>query len=340
MEFPTRDDLVSALRELSGSLQQSVEDLSTAHERPGAGVVGPGLDGELGELLRAVRAGADELAAVAGRLERALGGRTDAWVRLRALTSPPRPPSTGARAGGAVAGAGGGPADLWWLPSLVLLAADRTSDEQARDELERWSRIRDRLAYVVVDEIVDGVAELAVHPWPLVDERGRVRFPTTGDSGHVSLPIEVLQGVLDAHRERWRQLGLLADELTARPVDLGDVVAADVRTDDSDVRDVAAGDEPQHLHALLDSRSEAIWSLVGDEPVARATTEGGEVIEIGGFHDGEVLLPILDISWDGRESAKLAYSAAFGGEVTTTFQESLDEATERAQEQYLSELGG
>ncbi|MDP8929106.1 MAG: hypothetical protein M3O70_11185 [Actinomycetota bacterium] len=57
------------------------------------------------------------------------------------------------------------------------------------------------LWYVVVEEIVDGVAGLTVSAWPYADQAGRLRFQaddTTHDSFEVSIPLTRLRSELYA----------------------------------------------------------------------------------------------------------------------------------------------
>lgn len=50
-----------------------------------------------------------------------------------------------------------------------------------------------RLSYVVLDEIVDDAATLAVHRWPVADKDGRVRFPDLDACRHVAVPLRALR---------------------------------------------------------------------------------------------------------------------------------------------------
>ena len=99
---------------------------------------------------------------------------------------------------------------------------------EAENSLRRWTPpcvpdrllAEDRLRYLVVDEIVDEVATLAVAPWPGSDEQGRVRFPAEPPSGHLLVHVEELYGRLYEH---WlRRLPRVGDALAtvlARAVD-------------------------------------------------------------------------------------------------------------------------
>jgi hypothetical protein len=55
--------------------------------------------------------------------------------------------------------------------------------------------VRD-LVYVVVDDIDDQVAVLAVYPWPVADRAGRVRFLDLEDSRHIAIPRRKLESQL------------------------------------------------------------------------------------------------------------------------------------------------
>jgi hypothetical protein len=85
------------------------------------------------------------------------------------------------------------------------------------------------LCYIVVDELLQGIAGLVVSPWPHVDERGRLRFGRERESQRVSMRADELQDLLDEHREP-----LVADDvgeaerdaLRTRAVTIGDVFAA------------------------------------------------------------------------------------------------------------------
>jgi hypothetical protein len=53
-----------------------------------------------------------------------------------------------------------------------------------------------RLTYIVVDEIVDDVATLALHPWPVADNQGRVRFPDLEACRHAAVSLRALESQL------------------------------------------------------------------------------------------------------------------------------------------------
>jgi hypothetical protein len=67
-----------------------------------------------------------------------------------------------------------------WLPAS-LRAHGLTEDDVKR------------LSYVVLDEIVDDTVTLAIHPWPVADKDGRVRFPDLAACRHVAVPRRALE---------------------------------------------------------------------------------------------------------------------------------------------------
>jgi hypothetical protein len=200
------------------------------------------------------------------------------WEALREQVKPPRSITE------LMAKPEGGPA--WWLPSLVYLAYRTVESTEARRVLDELASRRDELGYAVVEEQTDDVVGFTVQPWPLVDERGRLRFPIDRDPLEIEVPAEGLAELLGDHRERWHRIGLMASELVNRRVHIGDVFA------------VHLADRP---HA---TRLEALPH--GDQPARY----------LGGLPDrGEdsASVPIVDITWDAREAGKLAHYAAAGG---------------------------
>ncbi len=67
-----------------------------------------------------------------------------------------------------------------WLPDQ-LRARNLTVNDAAR------------LSYIAVDEIVDDVVTLAVHPWPVADGQGRVRFPDLDACRHATVSLRSLR---------------------------------------------------------------------------------------------------------------------------------------------------
>lgn len=68
----------------------------------------------------------------------------------------------------------------------------------------------EEMSYVAVDELIDTTATLRVTPWPVIDERGRLRFPNRAAGFTVSADTEALRRQADAQRE------------VSRPVRVGD----------------------------------------------------------------------------------------------------------------------
>jgi hypothetical protein len=80
--------------------------------------------------------------------------------------------------------------------------------------------------YVVVDEIVDTAVGLRVSPWPVVDNRGRLRFPRSGRRAEVGVSLGKLHSFIRKHRRvGGRRPGSYPEELRRRPVRIGDVFA-------------------------------------------------------------------------------------------------------------------
>src|SRR5688500_12292819 len=71
-----------------------------------------------------------------------------------------------------------------WKPDALALA---------RDDLRK-------LAYVVVDEIVEDAARLSVSAWPRVDEQGRLHFERTERARSVRVDVKELRRFVSAHR--------------------------------------------------------------------------------------------------------------------------------------------
>jgi hypothetical protein len=90
------------------------------------------------------------------------------------------------------------------------------------------------LAYIVVDELHDGIAGLVVTAWPRVDERGRLRFGREAESTRVAAPAEALLDLLRAGRAPVVPGGLdeaQAEAMRTRSVEIGDVFAARLRAE-------------------------------------------------------------------------------------------------------------
>lgn len=218
--------------------------------------------------------------------------------------------------------------DRWWIPSLVLIsAADPAVRPDTLDVLERWMRARSRLSHLVVDEIVDGMVDLSASPWPVVDDAGRPRFPIHWLT-ELAVPLEDLQKVVNYGRAVLLELELITPELAKRPVELGDVFAAEVsivgskRVDIERAVDVLAGPDggaAQLAHAPWSAQVLAVAGHWCDETSAPSVGARGGIltirtdagrVRIAGPKMETGRLPILDVSWDAREQAKLAFAAA------------------------------
>ena len=55
-------------------------------------------------------------------------------------------------------------------------------------------------SYVVVDEIVGDAVGVAIHPWPLADHKGRLRFTDYGEGRFAGTSLAALQAWVDDHR--------------------------------------------------------------------------------------------------------------------------------------------
>jgi hypothetical protein len=83
-------------------------------------------------------------------------------------------------------------------------------------------------SYVVVDEIVGDAVGAAIHPWPLADRKGRLRFTDYGEGAFAGTSRPELQTWVDEHRVA--ALGSAATPaataLATRSLAIGDVFAA------------------------------------------------------------------------------------------------------------------
>jgi hypothetical protein len=83
------------------------------------------------------------------------------------------------------------------------------------------------LAYIVVDELHEGIAGLVVSPWPRVDARGRLVFGSEEESTRVAAPAAALEALLSEERTPVVDVGAAdLEALQARAVEIGDVFAA------------------------------------------------------------------------------------------------------------------
>ena len=90
------------------------------------------------------------------------------------------------------------------------------------------------LAYIVVDELHEGIAGLVVSPWPRDDERGRLHFAGESESTRGSRPRRTRCGELLSERRapivaRRRRRGAARRRCGRAPVAIGDVFAARLR---------------------------------------------------------------------------------------------------------------
>jgi hypothetical protein len=121
-----------------------------------------------------------------------------------------------------------------WLPpappSPDLQSLPPWEPHEVRERLAadgRWEVLR----YIVVDELHEGVAGLAIGPWPRVDPRGRLVFGGEEASRRIATPVERL---LDILRRRVPVVSVPVDDraeeqLRERDLSIGDTFAARVR---------------------------------------------------------------------------------------------------------------
>lgn len=85
-----------------------------------------------------------------------------------------------------------------------------------------------RPSYVVVDEIVGDAVGVAIHPWPLADHKGRLRFTDYGEGRFAGTSLAALQAWVEDHRVAALAAASspAAEALATRPVTIGDVFAA------------------------------------------------------------------------------------------------------------------
>jgi hypothetical protein len=113
-------------------------------------------------------------------------------------------------------------------------------------ELPTWLGLDPELAYIVVDELHEGIAGLVVSPWPRVDERGRLRFGDETENRRVATPVGALHELLSDRRVE-------EDVLRTRPVAIGDVFAARLRAEPAS-GDPAAWLEPPVMDLTAPAR--------------------------------------------------------------------------------------
>jgi hypothetical protein len=158
----------------------------------------------------------------------------------------------------------GAPGPAWWLPSLAYLAYRETDREDARAALDDFASRRDQFGYAVVEEQTDTVVGLSVQPWPLVDARGRLRFPISRDPAELELSDDALADVLLASRRRWHDLGVLQEELVSGHIRIGDTYA--VLTDGDRLVDVALDVTWDAREAGKLAHYAAVAGVIPDDP--------------------------------------------------------------------------
>ncbi len=62
-----------------------------------------------------------------------------------------------------------------------------------------------RLSYIVVDDIMDDTVTLAVHPWPVADEDGRVRFVDLNACQHATVSLREMETQIYRRRRLRRE---------------------------------------------------------------------------------------------------------------------------------------
>lgn len=235
--------------------------------------------------------------------------------------------------------------DRWWLPSLLFLELqlNREAESEGHATLRSFTEARRDAQYILVEEITDGIAGLTVHPWPLVDDRGRLRFPTTFDPLQIELPVPVLQDVVNANRAALAESGIVPEGLATRLIQFGDVFAGNVYLDEptNAFRRVESSDTVELETLAWEARD--YWPdmpNVGVAWVAEAVDDdqrlhaAGTLI-VGGLRLEDRPLPMLDVSWDARKAGKLSYSACNSG---TAGEGQFREAYERAAHEDLQRL--
>jgi len=130
----------------------------------------------------------------------------------------------------------------------------------------------EKLAYIVVEERVDGVLGILVSPWPKATSDGHLSFPRTPAQTEVAADVDELQAFLDANRRtptvRDRARGRT---LRTRPVALGDVFAAEVdREALAEASETEA--ETQGLTPVSDWLGQPVYDVTSDAREAARTT--------------------------------------------------------------------
>jgi hypothetical protein len=130
-----------------------------------------------------------------------------------------------------------------WLPPVPpspdLEGLPPWEPREVRERLAADGRF-EALRYIVVDELHEGLAGLAIGPWPRLDARGRMVFGGEEDSERIATPAHALHDTL---RTRIPVVSVpvderAEDELRRRDLTIGDTFAARVNGEPGD--DVAA----------------------------------------------------------------------------------------------------
>lgn len=118
------------------------------------------------------------------------------------------------------------------------------------------------LSYIVVDELLGGVAGLVVSKWPRLDQRGRLRFP--GERWRIGARVEELEALL-AERRELPDTTTPSDDVLRRPLRIGDVFAArtERRRARAGVPELGRWLSPPVLDVSRDAREAAKTALFG-----------------------------------------------------------------------------
>jgi hypothetical protein len=111
-----------------------------------------------------------------------------------------------------------------WLRALPEPSADGYSGYWLEGDLRRTGLSASTLAYVVLDEIIEGHVGLVVARWPRIDAEGRIRFE--GPTARVGCGLDELNEHLARSRRLVPELhGATLDEeaVRTRPAAIGDV---------------------------------------------------------------------------------------------------------------------
>jgi hypothetical protein len=158
-----------------------------------------------------------------------------------------------------------------WLPRTAALPV---TGKPWRPDMLAGASTRG-LRYVVVDEIFTTLAELSMSPWPVVDARGRLRFPE-GETIHLEADAERMRRFLRRHRQPRMGAG--------RDLRTGDTYGVRVET--------------RPLVAFLELRDTAPLSPAGRKQTLDPATWDW------------LRPPVYDVSAEARVAAKLAYYGA------------------------------